>query len=99
MSEERNEMIEEMVELEEVYDYEEPEEERGGLIKTVAVAGGTLIVGGATAFAIKKRDKIAAKLEERKVRKLEAKGYIIERPEFPEEIDESDSNEELESEK
>lgn len=94
MSEEmRNE---EMIELDEteVYDYEEPTEEGGGLIKTIAVAGGTLIVGGATAFAIKKRDKIAAKLEERKIRKLEAKGYVIELPVIEEiEEDDSDANE------
>lgn len=98
MSEEmRNEMIEETVEVE-VYDYDEPEVEGKRSIKGVVIGVGSVMVTGATALAIKNRDKIKEKLEERKIKKLEAKGYEIIRPELPEEIDGSDSSD-VESEK
>ena len=98
MSEEmRNEMIEETVEVE-VYDYDESEVEGRRSIKGVVIGVGSVAITGATALAIKNRDKIKEKLEERKIKKLEAKGYEIIRPELPDEIDGSDSND-VESEK
>ena len=52
----------------------------GGFKKVVVIGGGALIAG-ATALAIKNRDKIKAKIEERKIAKLEKKGYVVYRPE------------------
>lgn len=94
MEDKRNEMIEETEVNVEDYGYEEPVE-GGRSIKGIVIAGGSLIVGGATALAIKKRDKIADMITERKIKKLESKGFIIERPELPEEVDDgskSDKN-------
>ena len=56
-------------------------EESKGVFKKVVVIGGGALVAGATALAIKNRDKIKAKLEERKIAKLEKKGYVVYRPE------------------
>lgn len=82
------------------YGYDEPEvENEGGFLKGAIVAGGTLLVGGATAFAIKNKNRIAAKLEERNVRKLEKKGYVIERPEEDEVIEEVSNEDKKETKK
>ena len=62
------------------FDDEHIEESNGGFKKVVMIGGGAL-VAGATALAIKNRDKIKAKLEERKIAKLEKKGYVVYRPE------------------
>ena len=56
-------------------------EESNGVFKKVVMIGGGALVAGATALAIKNRDKIKAKLEERKIAKLEKKGYVVYRPE------------------
>ena len=74
-----NELI--MVE-EPVVDFDdEYVEESNGVFKKVVMIGGGALVAGATALAIKNRDKIKAKMEERKIAKLEKKGYVVYRPE------------------
>lgn len=81
MEELRNENELTMVE-EPVVDFDdEYVEESKGVFKKVVVIGGGALVAGATALAIKNRDKIKAKLEERKIAKLEKKGYVVYRPE------------------
>lgn len=60
----------ELVEIDE----EEPKKSGKGII---GLAIGTLLVGGAVALIHKNKDK----LEERKIRKLEKKGYLVIRPE------------------
>lgn len=62
------------------FDDEYVEESKGVFRKVVMIGGGAL-VAGATALAIKNRDKIKAKMEERKIAKLEKKGYVVYRPE------------------
>lgn len=81
MEELRNENELTMVE-EPVVDFDdEYVEESHGVFKKVVMVGGGALVAGATALAIKNRDKIKAKLEERKIAKLEKKGYVVYRPE------------------
>ncbi len=81
MEELRNENELTMVE-EPVVDFDdEYVEESHGVFKKVVVIGGGALVAGATALAIKNRDKIKAKIEERKIAKLEKKGYVVWRPE------------------
>lgn len=81
MEELRNENELTMVE-EPVADFDdEYVEESNGVFKKVVMIGGGALVAGATALAIKNRDKIKAKLEERKIAKLEKKGYVVYRPE------------------
>ena len=64
-------------------------EESNGVFKKVVMIGGGALVVGATALAIKNRDKIKAKMEERKIAKLEKKGYVVYRPEELEEVEHS----------
>ena len=81
MEELRNENELTMVE-EPVVDFDDEYiEESHGVFKKVVVIGGGALVAGATALAIKNRDKIKAKMEERKIAKLEKKGYVVYRPE------------------
>ena len=81
MEELRNENELTMVE-EPVVDFDdEYVEESNGVFKKIVMIGGGALVAGATALAIKNRDKIKAKLEERKIAKLEKKGYVVYRPE------------------
>ena len=81
MEELRNENELTMVE-EPVVDFDdEYVEESHGVFKKVVMIGGGALVAGATALAIKNRDKIKAKMEERKIAKLEKKGYVVYRPE------------------
>ena len=81
MEELRNENELTMVE-EPVVDFDdEYVEESNGVFKKVVMIGGGALLAGATALAIKNRDKIKAKLEERKIAKLEKKGYVVYRPE------------------
>lgn len=81
MEELRNENELTMVE-EPVVDFDdEYVEESNGVFKKVVMIGGGALVAGATALAIKNRDKIKAKVEERKIAKLEKKGYVVYRPE------------------
>lgn len=81
MEELRNENELTMVE-EPVVDFDDEYiEESNGVFKKVVMIGGGALVAGATALAIKNRDKIKAKMEERKIAKLEKKGYVVYRPE------------------
>lgn len=81
MEELRNENELTMVE-EPVADFDDEYiEESHGVFKKVVMIGGGALVAGATALAIKNRDKIKAKMEERKIAKLEKKGYVVYRPE------------------
>ena len=81
MEELRNENELTMVE-EPVVDFDdEYVEESNGVFKKVVMIGGGALVAGAAALAIKNRDKIKAKMEERKIAKLEKKGYVVYRPE------------------
>ena len=81
MEELRNENELTMVE-EPVVDFDDEHiEESNGVFKKVVMIGGGALVAGATALAIKNRDKIKAKMEERKIAKLEKKGYVVYRPE------------------
>ena len=85
----------EMMELTEVEDNYEPEEEYegSGVFKKVAIGVGGAVAAGAVALAVKKRDKIKAKIEEHKIAKLEKKGYVVYRPEEVEVVEEVDENE------
>ena len=81
MEELRNENELTMVE-EPVVDFDdEYVDESHGVFKKVVMSGGGALGAGATALAIKNRDKIKAKMEERKIAKLEKKGYVVYRPE------------------
>lgn len=81
MEELRNENELTMVE-EPVVDFDDEYiEESNGVFKKVVMIGGGALVAGATALAVKNRDKIKAKMEERKIAKLEKKGYVVYRPE------------------
>ena len=72
----------ELTMVEETTDFDdEYVEESHGVFKKVVVIGGGALVAGATALAIKNRDKIKAKMKERKIAKLEKKGYVVWRPE------------------
>lgn len=90
-------MIEEIKNFEEIENTdmvendEEPETSGKGIVGKLAI--GALVVGGAAALIYKNKHK----LEERKIRKLEKKGYIVVRPEdpMPEELC-SDENEDEE---
>ena len=87
MEELRNENELTMVE-EPVVDFDDEYiEESNGVFKKVVMIGGGALVAGATALAIKNRDKIKAKMEERKIAKLEKKGYLVYRPEELEEVE------------
>ena len=79
----------EMMELVEVEDNYEPDEEYegSGVFKKVAIGVGGALTVGAVALAVKKRDKIKAKIEERKIAKLEKKGYVVYRPEEVEAVE------------
>ena len=61
----------------EVY-YMEPEEEKSGSgILGKLIVGGVIAVGGLTALALKNKDKIKAKRNEKKAKQLEAEGYVV----------------------
>lgn len=64
-------------EIDDMYpDYEEYEDE--SIFKKLAFGvGGSIVVGGVTALAVKNRAKIKAWKEEREIRKLEKKGYTV----------------------
>lgn len=87
MEELRNENELTMVE-EPVVDFDdEYVEESNGVFKKVVMIGGGALVAGATALAIKNRDKIKAEMEERKIAKLEKKGYVVYRPKEVERVE------------
>ena len=81
----------------EVYDLE-PEEESSGILGKILIGAGVLAAGGLAALVYKNRDK----LEERRIKKLEKKGYTVIRPEqfveedFDEDFEEEESSEETE---
>lgn len=66
-----------VTDIDEIYpDYEEYEDE--SIFKKFAFGvGGSIVVGGVTALAVKNRAKIKAWKEERDIRKLEKKGYTV----------------------
>ena len=66
---------------------EECIEASSGGFKKVFVIGGGVLLAGATALAIKNRDKIKAKFEERKISKLEKKGYVVTKSGENQEVD------------
>jgi urocanate hydratase len=66
--------------------YDEPEVQGRGLGKIIAI-GGTALVGGAAALAIKNKKKLAAKIEDHKIKKLEKKGYVVYKPEEVEAVE------------
>lgn len=87
-------------EMDDMYpDYEEYEDE--SIFKKFAFGvGGSIVVGGVTALAVKNRAKIKAWKEERDIRKLEKKGYtvipndvIIEEPKIASIDDQDDDSE------
>lgn len=60
----------------EVY-YMEPEEKGSGSgILGKLIVGGVIAVGGLTALALKNKDKIKAKRNEKKAKQLEAEGWV-----------------------
>lgn len=73
-------------------DFEEPS---GGFVKKLVV--GTVGVASAACGALlyKNKEKITEWRDERKIKKLEKKGYIVSMPEDFEVIDESEDQEEL----
>ena len=73
---------------------EECIEASSGGFKKVFVIGGGVLMAGATALAIKNRDKIKAKIEERKISKLEKKGYVVTKSGETQEVDYSVETEE-----
>ena len=66
---------------------EECIEASSGGFKKVVVIGGGALMAGATALAIKNRDKIKAKFEERKISKLKKKGYVVTKSGETQEVD------------
>lgn len=81
MEELRNENELTMVE-EPVVDFDDEYiEESNGVFKKVVIGVGVVLTTGAIAYAIKKRDTLKARHEERKIAKLEKKGYVVYRPE------------------
>lgn len=88
------ELRNDLVEVEMNEELEEEFEESNGIFGKVAVGIGVVATGVATTLVVKNRDKIKAKLEERKIRKLEDKGYIIYKPEEVVEFEEVESEEE-----
>lgn len=81
MEELRNENELTMVE-EPVVDFDDEYiEESNGVFKKVVIGVGVALTAGTVAYAIKKRDTLKAKMEERKIAKLEKKGYVVYRPE------------------
>lgn len=75
----------------EVYDLEPEEESGNGILGKILIGAGVLAAGGLAALAYKNR----AKLEERRIKKLEKKGYTVIRPEI-EEVEEDDFDEDFE---
>ena len=69
-------MTEEINENEEIEVYTEPEESGSRILGKVVI--GALVVVGAGVAALIYKNK--GKLDERRIRKLEKKGYIIQRP-------------------
>lgn len=88
------ELRNDLVEVEMNEELEEEFEESNGIFGKVAVGIGVVAIGVATTLVVKNRDKIKAKLEERKIRKLEDKGYVIYKPEEVVESEEVESEEE-----
>ena len=77
------------------YDYDEySEESGGGLGKVVVGLVGSTVLAGATALAVRNRDRISDWKLKRKIKKLESEGYTVVYPEDVEvEVIESDSEE------
>ena len=71
-------MTEEINENEEIEVYDEPEESGSGVFKKLAIGASILGGIGLTIALVYKKNR--ATLEERRIRKLEKKGYIIQRP-------------------
>lgn len=69
----------------------EPEEESSGILGKILIGAGVLAAGGLAALVYKNRDK----LEERRIKKLEKRGYTVIRPEV-EEVEEDDFDEDFE---
>lgn len=83
-------------EVEEILDneatYEEETEEKSSVAGKIVFGLGAAVVAGATALAIKNRDKIKAKRTERQIKKLEAKGYVVV------DVNDDDESEDIEEE-
>lgn len=63
-----------VADIDEIY----PDYEDESIFKKFAFGvGGSIVVGGVTALAVKNRAKIKAWKEEREIRKLEKKGYTV----------------------
>ena len=78
----------------EVYDLEPEEESGNGILGKILIGAGVLAAGGLAALVYKNRDK----LEERRIKKLEKKGYTVIRPEQFVEEDFDDDFEEVSDE-
>lgn len=66
----------------------EPEEESSGILGKILIGAGVLAAGGLAALVYKNRDK----LEERRIKKLEKRGYTVIRPEVEYEDDDFDDD-------
>ena len=74
-------MENEIVETEDVENYEEPETESKGHIGTIAI-GAIVAVGlGAAALLYKNKEKLKERNDRRKIEKLRKKGWIVSWPE------------------
>ena len=86
----------ELLEVEVLEPADEEFEESNGLFGKIAAGVGVVALGVGTTLIVKNKERIKAKIEERKIRKLEEKGYVIYRPE---EVEYEDVDEEIVEEK
>lgn len=95
-----NEENEQPVDME-VIGYEAPEAELesgegGGIVKAVVAL---VTIGAGVIALVKNKDKIADKIDARKIRKLEKKGYVVSKPVVEEAVEEDEvGSEEAETE-
>lgn len=90
----------ELLEVEEtMYEPEEDCEESNGIGGKILVGVGVVATGVVTTLVIKNRDKIKEKLEERKIAKLQKKGYVVYKIEDDENCEEGICEVENEEEK
>lgn len=91
-----NENLNEIEEVNEELDFINEESETNGIVGVAALIG-TVVTGTAIGLVVKNRKRIADKIDEHRVKKLQKKGYEIYEPvveAVEEEVNESETEEE-----